>query len=84
MYLRLSEDSLKIISVLHMAADADRDLFEAREKDHLRRAAQDPLRSTESHLRPTEDFLSQADGAMNLTERALPPNINTHGQKRTF
>ena len=44
-------------------AHADRGLFEARKEGNLRRPAEDPLRSTEGRLSPTED-LRQADGAL--------------------
>ena len=49
-------------------AHADRGLFEARKEGYLRRPAEDPLRSTEGRLRPTED-LRQADGALNRQKR---------------
>ena len=44
-------------------AHAERGLFEARKEGYLRWPAEDPLRSTEGRLRPTED-LRQADGAL--------------------
>ena len=44
-------------------AHADRGLFEARKEGYLGRPAEDPLRSTEGRLRPTED-LRQADSAL--------------------
>ena len=52
-------------------AHADRCIFEARKEAYLRRQAEDPLRSTEGSLRPT-DNLRQADGARKSTKKALP------------
>ena len=49
--------------------------FEALKEDHLRRPAQGPLGTIEGPLRPTKDLLKQADGAINPTERAYPPNV---------
>ena len=39
------------------------------------------LEKTEGPLKPTEHLLRRADGAMNLTKRALPPSVRS-GRKR--
>ena len=65
-FRELHEDNFKFT-----VAHADRCLFEARKEACLRRPAEDPLRSTEGRLRPT-DYLRQADGALKSTEKALP------------
>ena len=52
-------------------AHADRGLFEARREGYLKRPVEDPLRSNEGRLRPTED-IRKADGALKSTEKALP------------
>ena len=44
-------------------AHADRVLLEAWKEGYLRRPAEDPLRSNEGRLRPTEN-LRQSDGAL--------------------
>ena len=54
-----------------IAADCDRDPFEARKEDCLRRPASGPLRSTEGPLKLTEHLLERSDGAMNLTKEAF-------------
>ena len=74
--LRLSEDSLKIISdIYRWGLVQDRGHFEALKEDRLRRPAYGPLRSTEGPLRPTEDFRKRADSAMNPAKRMLLHNI---------